>query len=53
MQAALEAAGGTRPFVKVQTTGPISFGLTIVDENKREHLLQPRVHRRDREGARR
>ena len=32
---ALEAAGGTRPFVKVQTTGPLSFGLTIVDENKR------------------
>jgi hypothetical protein len=35
MEAALEAAGGTRPFVKVQTTGPISFGLTVVDENKR------------------
>jgi len=35
MEAALEAAGGTRPFVKLQTTGPISFGLTIVDENKR------------------
>jgi hypothetical protein len=35
MEAALTAAGGTRPFVKVQTTGPISFGLTIVDENKR------------------
>lgn len=35
MEAALERAGGTRPFVKVQTTGPISFGLTIVDENKR------------------
>ena len=35
MEAALQAAGGTRPFVKVQTTGPISFGLTIVDENKR------------------
>ena len=35
MEAALEQAGGTRPFVKVQTTGPISFGLTIVDENKR------------------
>jgi hypothetical protein len=35
MQAALEAAGGKRPFVKVQTTGPISFGLTIVDEHKR------------------
>lgn len=35
MEAALNAAGGTRPFVKVQTTGPVSFGLTIVDENKR------------------
>jgi hypothetical protein len=35
MLAALQAAGGKRPFVKVQTTGPISFGLTIVDENKR------------------
>ena len=35
MERALEAGGGTRPFVKVQTTGPLSFGLTIVDENKR------------------
>jgi hypothetical protein len=35
MESALQAAGGTRPFVKVQTTGPLSFGLTIVDENKR------------------
>ena len=35
MLEALAAAGGKRPFVKVQTTGPISFGLTIVDENKR------------------
>jgi hypothetical protein len=35
MTDALTAAGGKRPFVKVQTTGPISFGLTIVDENKR------------------
>jgi len=35
MLAALTAAGGKRPYVKVQTTGPISFGLTIVDENKR------------------
>ena len=26
---------GHRPFVKCQTTGPISFALTIVDENKR------------------
>lgn len=35
MEAALQAAGAKRPFVKVQTTGPVSFGLTIVDENKR------------------
>jgi len=35
MEAALKASGIVRPFVKVQTTGPISFGLTIVDENKR------------------
>jgi len=41
MQAALEAAGGTRAFVKVQTTGPISFGLTIVDENKRNIYYNP------------
>ncbi|MCL2665366.1 MAG: hypothetical protein FWE82_07125 [Defluviitaleaceae bacterium] len=27
--------GGKRPWVKVQTTGPCSFALTIVDENKR------------------
>jgi hypothetical protein len=31
----LKAEGGKRPFVKVQTTGPCSFALTIVDENKR------------------
>ncbi len=31
----LKAAGGTRPFVKVQSTGPCSFALTITDENKR------------------
>ena len=35
MEAALEAAGGKRPFVKVQVTGPVSWGLTAVDENKR------------------
>ena len=35
MEEALKASGTKRPFVKVQTTGPISFGLTIVDENKR------------------
>jgi hypothetical protein len=32
---ALKAKGGKLPFVKVQTTGPCSFALTIVDENKR------------------
>ena len=31
----LEAEPEQRPFVKCQTTGPCSFGLTIVDENKR------------------
>jgi hypothetical protein len=31
----LKAEGKKRPFVKVQTTGPCSFSLTIVDENKR------------------
>jgi len=31
----LKAEGGKRPFVKCQTTGPCSFALTIVDENKR------------------
>lgn len=41
MESALEAAGGSRPFVKVQTTGPISFGLTIVDENKRAIYYNP------------
>lgn len=36
MEKALKAAGGEkRPFLKVQTTGPCSFALTIVDENKR------------------
>ncbi|MHB9036247.1 MAG: uroporphyrinogen decarboxylase/cobalamine-independent methonine synthase family protein [Armatimonadota bacterium] len=35
MEEALKASGTKRPFVKVQTTGPISFGLTIVDETKR------------------
>jgi hypothetical protein len=35
LESALEAAGGTRPFVKVQTTGPLSLGLSIVDQDKR------------------
>ncbi|MHB9132259.1 MAG: uroporphyrinogen decarboxylase/cobalamine-independent methonine synthase family protein [Armatimonadota bacterium] len=41
MEAALQASGVIRPFVKVQTTGPISFGLTIVDENKRAIYYNP------------
>lgn len=35
MEKALDERGAKLPLVKVQTTGPISFGLTIVDENKR------------------
>lgn len=35
LESRLKAQGGKRPFVKVQTTGPMSFSLTIVDENKR------------------
>ncbi|MFH1131230.1 MAG: hypothetical protein V1754_07835 [Pseudomonadota bacterium] len=31
----LKSQSGKLPFVKVQTTGPCSFALTIVDENKR------------------
>jgi len=31
----LQSLGRKLPFVKCQTTGPISFALTIVDENKR------------------
>jgi len=31
----LAAAGGKRPFLKCHTTGPCSFALSIVDENKR------------------
>ncbi len=31
----LQSVGKKYPFVKVQTTGPCSFALTIVDENKR------------------
>ena len=50
MEEALKAAGVKRPFVKVQTTGPISFGLTIVDENKRA-IYYNAVHRRGGEGA--
>ncbi|MCK5056589.1 MAG: hypothetical protein KAT34_08040, partial [Candidatus Aminicenantes bacterium] len=35
MEKRLQSSGRKLPFVKVQTTGPISFALTIVDENKR------------------
>ena len=35
MEKKLQSLGRTLPFVKVQTTGPCSFSLTIVDENKR------------------
>jgi len=33
--ARLDDSGGKLPFVKCQTTGPISFALTVTDENKR------------------
>lgn len=35
MEKRLQNLGHKLPFVKVQTTGPCSFALTIVDENKR------------------
>jgi hypothetical protein len=35
LESRLKAGGGTRPYVKCHTTGPCSFALTIVDENKR------------------
>jgi hypothetical protein len=35
MEKTLQGLGRKLPFVKVQTTGPCSFSLTIVDENKR------------------
>ena len=35
LEKALIAKGGKLPFVKVQVTGPASFALTLVDENKR------------------
>lgn len=35
LEAALEKSGKKLPFVKVQTTGPCSMALTIVDEKKR------------------
>ena len=41
LESVLQAQGGKRPYVKVQTTGPMSFGLTIVDENKRAIFYNP------------
>ena len=35
LESRLKTEGKKRPFVKVQTTGPCSFALTITDENKR------------------
>jgi hypothetical protein len=35
MEKRLQSLGTKLPFIKVQTTGPCSFALTIVDENKR------------------
>ncbi len=35
LESRLKASGGKRPFIKVHTTGPCSFALTVVDENKR------------------
>ena len=35
LESRLKAEGKPRPYVKVQTTGPCSFALTITDENKR------------------
>jgi len=35
MEKRLQSMGKKLPFLKVQTTGPCSFALTIVDENKR------------------
>jgi len=41
LEEALKAAGGKRPFVKVQTTGPLTFGLAIVDQDKRAIYYNP------------
>ena len=35
LESRLAAEGKKRPWVKVQTTGPCSFALTVTDENKR------------------
>jgi hypothetical protein len=33
--------GSKRPFIKVQVTGPLSFGLTVTDENKKPIFYHP------------
>ena len=35
LESRLKAEGKKRPYIKVQTTGPCSFALTLTDENKR------------------
>ena len=35
LEESLRAEGGKRPFVKVHTTGPCTFALSLTDENKR------------------
>jgi len=40
LERALAANGGKLPFLKVQTTGPCSFALTLVDEKKRAIYYQ-------------
>ncbi len=35
LEAKVKSLGAKLPYIKCQTTGPISFALTIVDENKR------------------
>jgi len=35
LQARLKATGRTFPYLKVHTTGPVSFALAVTDENKR------------------
>jgi len=37
----LRTESGKRPFIKVQVTGPLSFGLTVTDENKKPIFYHP------------
>jgi hypothetical protein len=37
----LRRESGKRPFVKVQVTGPISFGMTVTDENRKPIFYHP------------